>query len=395
MKQRKLLFILAAVALVLGGLLRVNQSSGINQFLQNASNALKLPQLSDIANTPQSPATRHETKVVSEESVVIEVVENVSPAVVTIGIRTTNSPQNIFEINPFDPFNPYRQIPGREETVERDIGTGFIIREDGLIVTNRHVVSDPDGEYRVITNDDKTFEVVNIYRDQLLDLAIIKVDASGLPTVELGNSDDIKVGQMAIAIGTALGEFRHTVTTGVVSGVGRAIVAGSPFYGDSEELENVIQTDAAINPGNSGGPLLNSSGQVIGVNTAVSAQGENIGFAIPINIIHESIDNFNNTGEFDRAFLGVSYRTVTRELAVLNEIPEGAYVLEVIDGTSAQRAGIRQGDIITKIDGVRLTEENGGLAKAISGRKIGDRIDVVIYRGDSEQTVQVTLGSSQ
>ena len=153
--------------------------------------------------------------------------------------------------------------------------------------------------------------------------------------IELGDSSKIKVGQLAIAIGTALGEFRHTVTTGVISGLGRGI---------SKTLDNVIQTDAAINLGNSGGPLLNSAGQVIGVNTAVSQQGQNIGFAIPINVIKDAIDNFNKTGQFSRPFMGVRYRQIDQKTALLNDIPSREpYVEEIVEGSPAEKAGIVAG----------------------------------------------------
>jgi S1-C subfamily serine protease len=199
------------------------------------------------------------------------------------------------------------------------------------------------------------------------------------------------VGQFVIAIGTALGEFPSTVTTGVVSGLGRGITAGSPFQGFVEELDNVIQTDAAINPGNSGGPLLNSSGQVIAVNTAVSGQGENIGFAIPINIVKDSIDNFNNTGKFSRPYLGISYTIISERSALLNDIPQGAYVQDVIKGSAADKAGILTGDIITKIDDKKITEESESVAILISNKKIGDRITLTIFRDGETMTVNATL----
>lgn len=159
-----------------------------------------------------------------------------------------------------------------------------------------------------------------------------------------------------IAIGTALGQFRHTVTTGVISGLGRGIQAIDPGMGSAEEIDNVIQTDAAINPGNSGGPLLDRSGEVIGVNVAVSQGAQNIGFALPINVIKASIANFNDTGSFDRPYLGVSYRDISQEAALFNEVPQGAYVVSVVDGSSAAQAGLQAGDIITEFDGQSLKD---------------------------------------
>jgi S1-C subfamily serine protease len=207
----------------------------------------------------------------------------------------------------------------------------------------------------------------------------------------MGDSTKLKVGQFVIAIGTALGEFRHTVTTGVVSGLGRGITAGSPLEGAVEKLDNVIQTDAAINPGNSGGPLLDSAGQVIGVNTAVSAEGQNIGFAIPINVIKEAIDNFNKTGQFNRPYIGVRYRIIDLKTAMQYEIPQGAYVQQVIADSPAEKAGIKEGDVIVKIDGQKLATDENSLTKAIAGRKVGDRIKVELWSDGETREVTVTL----
>jgi S1-C subfamily serine protease len=162
--------------------------------------------------------------------------------------------------------------------------------------------------------------------------------------------------------------------------MGRGITAGSPFEGYVERLDNVIQTDAAINPGNSGGPLLNSSGQVIGINTAVSSEGQNIGFALPINIVKESLDQFGKSGKFERPYLGVRYKMITRDLALLNEVPEGAYVQEVITDSPADKGGIVDGDIIVKIDNQKLTDNDQGLAKIIASKKVGDKVSIEIWR---------------
>ncbi len=331
-------------------------------------------------------------KVVEEENVITEVVDRVSPSVVTVGISQTRRVGDMFDFNPFDPFGSPPRSGGRTQQVEQDIGSGFVISADGLIVTNKHVVSVPDAKYRVITKDDKTYDVVSIYRDPDNDLAIVKINATGLKPVDMGDSDKIKVGQMAIAIGTALGEFRNTVTVGVISGVGRGITAGSPFEGSAERLDNVIQTDAAINPGNSGGPLLNSAGQVVGVNTAVSSEGQSIGFAIPINTVAEAVNTFNTTGQFNRPFIGVEYRMITRQMAVLNEIPEGAYIMDVVSGSPAEKSGIEAEDIITKINGEKVTSNND-LARIIGKKRVGDSITVTLWRDGEETKVQLSLGS--
>ena len=196
-----------------------------------------------------------------------------------------------------------------------------------------------------------------------------------------------------VAAGTPLGEFRGTVTKGIVSGVGRGITTGSPYEGYVERVDDVIQTDAAINPGNSGGPLVNSGAQVIGVNTAVASGAENIGFAIPINVIKEALDNFNKTGVFSRPYLGVSYQMIGRELSILNYLPEGAYVREVVEGSPADKAGIKQGDIIMKFDGKRIAGDNG-LAQLISKKKIGDSVDLSVFREKKTIDLKATLEST-
>lgn len=389
MKLRNGAILLAAALLVIGGAISSGRFgltwSSFEKYLSR-----QFPAAPQTASAPGGEKVR----VATEESIIIDVVEKVSPAVVTVGITQTRRIGDILELNPFDPFSPFRRRPGRSQQVEQDIGSGFIVGADGLVVTNKHVVAESGATYRVITKDDKTYEVKKIYRDPSNDLAILKIDASGLPTVEMGDSDKIKVGQLAIAIGTALGEFRHTVTTGVISGVGRGIEAGNPLEGYVERLDNVIQTDAAINPGNSGGPLLNSAGQVIGVNTAVSAEGQNIGFALPINVVKEALANFNATGQFNRPFLGVRYQMIPRSTAILNDIPEGAYIAEVVEGSPAARAGLRPEDIITKFDGNKLTDGND-LAKAISKKKVGDTVTLTVWRDEKELTITVTLGNQE
>jgi len=313
------------------------------------------PRFLQSIKAPSPDITSEKVKVVSEESVVIDIVEKVSPSVVTVGVE-----QRVISIDPFDVFRSPQSL-----RQEQDIGSGFIITSDGLIVTNRHVVSSRS-KYKVITHDGKSHDVQNVYRDPLNDIAIVKIGAKGLRPVDMGDSENVKVGQLVVAIGTPLGEFRGSVTKGIVSGIGRGITAGSPFEGLVERLDDVIQTDAAINPGNSGGPLVSSSGQVVGINTAIASGAENIGFAIPINVVKEALDNFNNTGGFVRPYLGVAYRMIGRELAILNELPEGAYIQEVVEGSAADKAGILQGDILTKMDGEKLVDSEGGLVVVMS-----------------------------
>lgn len=340
------------------------------------------------------PLRVEEKTVVYEESVVIEAIEKALPSVVTIGITKTETSGGFFEINPFDPFTPFKRIPGQERQIERNIASGFIISSNGLIVTNKHVVSDRQASYKVLTDDDKEYQVIDISRDPLNDLAILKIDAKGLKPLKLGNSSSLKLGQLVIAIGTPL-EFRNTVTAGIISGLGRGITAGSPFEGYVEQLDNVIQTDAAINPGNSGGPLINSSGEVIGVNTAVSAGSENIGFAIPINIVKDLIDNFKASGgKIERPFIGIRYQMIDKTTAVLNDLPEGAFIVEIIGGSPAKIAGLQKEDVIIEFDGRRIKGDDlTTLQKLIAEKKVGQRVSVKIFRDGQEKELTVTLGS--
>lgn len=332
-------------------------------------------------------------EVVDEESVVTKVVEKATPSVVTVSISKTNIVGGNLPPG-WDIFGEFFNVPKTkpvEQKVELDIGTGFIIEKDGLIVTNKHVVSDTSAKYKVIIGKDQVAEVKNIYRDPTSDLAILKVDKTGLTPVILGDSDQLKVGQTVIAIGTALGEFRSTVTKGVISGLGRGITAGSPLAG-SERLDNVIQTDAAINPGNSGGPLFNSNGEVIGVNVAVSQEGQSIGFALPINLVKESIANFKTTGEFERPFLGVGYQMITKQSALLNDVPAGAYVKTIVEASPAEVAGLKIGDIIVEMDGKKLADEkNASLANMINRKKIGETVSLKVWREDKELALSVKL----
>lgn len=315
---------------------------------------------------PQVKNTTEETRtLVKEENAVTETVENSSPSVVAIGIT-----QRV--VNPFNPDD----LPRNRQST---IGTGFVASANGVIVTNRHVVADMQNNYTVITKDGKKLEVEKIYRDPTLDLALIKTKEDGLKALKLGDSSKLKVGQTAIAIGNALGRFSNTVTTGVVSGLGRTIGAGDPFSGQTELLDDLIQTDAAINPGNSGGPLLNSAGEVIGVNVAVSESAQNIGFAVPINSVKSVIDEFVSTGKISRAYLGVNYRVITRDLALLNEVPQGAYIQEVGSGSPAEKADIQPGDIITKIDGKAVNDQNF-ISELIRSKKPGDKLSIEVWR---------------
>ncbi|QQG44020.1 MAG: trypsin-like peptidase domain-containing protein [Candidatus Roizmanbacteria bacterium] len=343
-----------------------------------------------------APATDENRTVLYEESVITKVVENALPSVVTVGISTTSQSRGFIEIDPFNPFSPFRQVPGSKKKVEQNIGSGFIISQDGLVITNKHVVSETNASYNVLTNDNKKYYVEKIYRDPLNDIAILKINAGKLKPLKLGNSSSLKLGQLVIAIGTPLGEFTNTVTNGIVSGLGRGITAGSPLEGYVEKLDNVVQTNAAISPGNSGGPLLNSKGEVIGINTAIAAGGQNIGFAIPSDIIKELIDNFNKQGAtFERPYIGVRYEMIDLQNALRNAVVEGAYVVEVLEGSPAEKAGIQEEDIISEVNSKKVKgDDNQSIAQLIAQKKIGDKIQLKVWRNGEFKTFQIALEAS-
>lgn len=321
-----------------------------------------------------------------------DVVEAASDSVVTIAVnrqQRTLEPLNgnIFNLGPFG----MPMVPSQEkvEQVQQDIGTGFIVdSKSGLVVTNKHVVSDRTAEYTVFDKDNTEYSVTKIYRDPTNDLAIIQVEKLNRDPLPMGDSDSLRVGESAIAIGTALGEFRNTVTTGVISGLGRGITAGDGLS-QSEELSGVIQTDAAINPGNSGGPLLNAKGEVIGVNVAVSEGANNIGFALPINLVKSVLDNFNATGQFERPFLGVEYQMISQQAALANDLPQGAYVISVVPGSAAEEAKLQAGDVITAIDGQDLKEVQ--LVKVIDSLRVGKTVTITYWRDGKSNEVSVTF----
>ncbi|OGE03618.1 hypothetical protein A3B51_01275 [Candidatus Curtissbacteria bacterium RIFCSPLOWO2_01_FULL_41_18] len=323
-------------------------------------------------------------KVINEESVVIDVVKKVSPSVVSIAV------ENKQLLNPFFGLTE----PGEKQS---GIGTGFVISKDGLILTNKHVVSNENASYVAIIRADNGSErklpIAKINRDPFNDLALVRIDANDLKPVEMGDSDNLQVGQSVIAIGNALGRFDNTVTTGVVSALGRAVSPIDPSTGVAERLDDMIQTDAAVNPGNSGGPLLNSAGQVIGVNTAV-ASAQNIAFAIKINVAKQLIADFQSSGgKISRPFLGVRYTHISRDVALLNEVPEGELVREVVLRSAADKAGVKVGDIITNFDGQKLTDENT-LTSLIRNKKAGDGVKIRLFRDGQTLDLSATLGEA-
>lgn len=348
----------------------------------------------------------------SEEDSVTEAVKRVTPSVVSIVISkdlAAINPQMTGPIFPDDFFGfivPEPKAPtppstGGQPPIKRRVGggTGFVITTDGLILTNKHVVNDTAADYTVVMSNGKTYPATVLARDVFADIAIIKITATGLPVVKLGNSDNAKIGSTVIAIGNTLSEFQNTVTKGVISGINRRIEAGGGSFG-SEVIEGAIQTDAAINPGNSGGPLINLAGEVVGVNTAVSLQGQLIGFAIPINTIKPVIDSVKSTGRIVRPWLGIRYVIINEEMK--NEerlsvnygalVSRGTYSTQpaVIPDSPADKAGLKENDIILEINGTKVTETTP-LALMVQSRKVGDKITMKVLSGDKEKTITVTL----
>ncbi|OGC61128.1 hypothetical protein A3K34_00920 [candidate division WWE3 bacterium RIFOXYC1_FULL_40_10] len=292
----------------------------------------------------------------------IDVVERVSPSVVSVLLKQTS----------YDFFEGTTQQ-------ESGIGTGFIVDANGLIVTNSHVVSDPTGQYSVVLKDGTIFEVKKVNMDEVSDLAILEITARNLPVVELGDSDSLKVGQGTIAIGNALGKYQNTVTTGVVSGIARQLSASGGFGTQEKVYENAIQTDAALNPGNSGGPLLNSSGQVIGINVATTLGADNISFAIPVNDLKPLLESFIEQGRIVRPYLGIQYQMVTKDIASSQNLPEGAYITRVFVGSPADKSGLKRGDIIIRLNDTAITS-SVSVAKLLAKLLIGDTVTLTVDR---------------
>lgn len=375
-------------------------------FLAKTDSAL-LPGVTGFRQKPVETQIIQE-RIIQEDSLIVEIVEKASPAVVSI-VATKDVPK-VRNTNPFglpffflDPlqYGEEGDRPQESETERQRVGsgTGFFVTEDGLIVTNKHVVSDEVADYTVLLLGGKEYPATVLARDPIHDLAIIKVEGSGFPTLELGDSDTLKAGQTAIAIGNSLGEFANSVSKGIISGLGRNLVAGTGL-GDEEQLTDIIQTDAAINPGNSGGPLLDVSGKVIGVNVAVARAAENIGFALPSNQLKRIVEDVKTTGKISSAYLGVRYAIIDEQAQKDNSLPfdYGAIVLRgtaptefaVIPGSPADKAGILENDIILEIEGQRIDTEHP-LGNVLAKYRPGDEVTVKLWHKGETKDIKVLL----
>lgn len=339
---------------------------------------------------------------------VVEIAEKVCPAVITI-VVSKDLPK--IEGYSFLPVGGKKfaisNINGKIKKQKTKIGGGsaFIVSPDGLIITSQHVVNDPEADYSVVIEPTIKYPAKVIARDPINDLAILKIEdkKKEFPYLELGDSDDLKLGQSVIAIGNALGEFHDTVSTGVISGLSRFIKAFGGVQGGTESLRGLIQTDAAINPGNSGGPLIALNGKVIGVNTAVVMGAQSIGFAIPINYAKKDIREVMEYGSIRRPFLGIKYILLTKAISEKNNLPVsfGALVVReilgnspVIKGSCADKAGIKEFDIILSVNDEKVNEKNP-LSHILDNYKIGDTVKIKLLRGKKKLLLNVTLGEKK
>lgn len=332
----------------------------------------------DLPNTPDG------NQVITEaEQDLTNLVKKVSPAVVSI-ITTQLSGSGVFRSS------------------SEGAGTGMIVSADGYVLTNRHVISGAS-DIQVINSDGERFESVELIgSDPLNDIAILKINnAKDLPVAELGDSGTVRVGQSVFAIGNSMGQYQNTVTSGIISGLGRPVTAASDALGTTvESLTDLLQTDAAINPGNSGGPLVNMAGQVIGINTAIASDAQGLGFAIPINAAKGIVRGAIKTGAIQKAYLGVQYVAITPDIRAEFGLSErqGALVRSnggqpaVVSGGPADKAGIRDGDIITKVDD-RVIGEQGGLGSLVAAYLPDEKIKLTIVRDGKTQTIELTLGA--
>lgn len=378
-KKRTFGFRLVVGVMILS--LLVGAIGGIGGILLLSSNGGQLAKKLGISEV-SIPTIETKKVVLEESSAVIDTVNKVSSAVVSIQLKTTV--QNLFG-----------------QTYEAEgAGTGFIITSDGLILTNKHIASDANAQYTVVTSDGTSYPATVKSLDPVKDIAVLQINARNLPIVELGDSDALKVGQWVVAVGNALGKFDNSVTVGVISGSNRSIQATDANGANSESLSGMLQTDAAINTGNSGGPLLNLEGQVIGINTAVASGAQSIGFAIPINDAKTAIESIKTTGRIIRPYLGVRYIQITKEIAAEEKlsVDYGALIAKgnsltevaVVSGSPADKAGLKENDIILEVNGEKVNQNND-LLKLIQKYKVGDQIELKILSSGQEKSVKITL----
>lgn len=349
----------------------------INRWFDERGVVLFPSQNEIVDGNSDNKASTSTTVIGSDEEAIINVVKENSDSVVSIAITQLE-------------FSPDSGVVNQSS----NIGSGFIVDSEGLIITNQHVVSDTSSNYIVITPGGDEYKVKEILRDDLNDVALLKIDADRLVPLKLGDSSKLLVGQRVIAFGTPLGEFAGSVTTGIVSGLNRSVTTGArSFFGVSKTFEDVIQTDAAINPGNSGGPLFNLRGEVIGVNFATSSGADNISFALPINRVKSRLDEYRKFGKFVKPYIGIEYQIITEaNAASFSDIVPGAFIRNVIPGSPAEKAGLENGDIITKVGD---DEVDTLFAFLLQQYKVGDEVKMTVWNNGKVRTVTVTLGEAE
>jgi S1-C subfamily serine protease len=359
--------------------------------------------VSAIGGVPAVATSTPNASLAAGENAVVSTVAKANPSVVSIVIsKDVPTVERRFErFGPFSMSVPEQNGGSQEEEVGG--GSGFIVSPDGLVVTNKHVVSDKNASYTVFTNDGQKYDVDVVAEDPFYDIAILRIKSDKtFPYLTFANSDNIQLGQTAIAIGNALAEFRNSVSVGVISGLSRSVTAGDDF-GSSETLDQAIQTDAPINPGNSGGPLLNSSGQVVGVNVALVEGSENIGFALPGNIAKSAVDSVEKTGSIERPYLGVRTIDITPDLAEQEHlaVDHGELVTggtraseaAVVSNSPASAAGIKEGDIILQVDGVNI-DDTHTLGELVREHNIGDTVSITLNRAGKQMTLRAVLAKA-
>lgn len=352
-------------------------------------------QAKQAANNLETNTSAQKKIVTSESALINQIAKTVGPSVVSVNVEISDGSTDFF---------------GNSQS-SQGAGTGIIIDADGTIVTNRHVVPQGTTKVTVTLSDGTKFKDVTVLGrtndNDSLDVAFLKIaDTNGhkLVAAKLGNSGVVQVGDNVVAIGNALGQFQNTVTSGIISGFGRNVTAGdsSGQSSSTENLVNLFQTDAAINEGNSGGPLVNMNGEVIGINTAIAGNAQNIGFAIPINDITGMINQVLKTGKFARPYLGIRYISLTPDIASQLDLSQtsGAYIGEssdpdnpsIIVGGPADKAGLRQRDTITAVDDTKI-DQSHSLSSLLGTHQPGDKVKLTVIRDGKVVRVNATLGS--
>lgn len=337
-----------------------------------------------------------------DEDTVITAVKKAKPAVVSIIVTKDVVRYDIkYEDNKSDSsIKTPIYVPNGTESKKIGNGSGFLISSNGMIVTNKHVVDMVDAKYTVLLNSGAEYQAKLLAKDSVLDVAILKIEGSGFPYLNLADSDKLEIGETVIAIGNALGEFKNTVSVGVVSGLSRSLLASDNSGRKKEFLYKVIQTDTAINPGNSGGPLLNIKGEVVGINVAIAEDSSNIGFSLPINIAKNIIDQVKKTGKILRPYVGVRYIPVDKNLQTKLNLPVSYGILvkkgsteselAVMPNSPASKVGIMEDDIILSVDG-ELINQNNDFMSLIRYKNIGDKIVLIVLSGGKEKILTLKL----